>query len=61
MSLLTILLVLVITGVVLYLINSFIPMDANIKRILNIVAIIFLIIWLFKVTGAFNFLSSIHI
>ncbi len=51
MSLLTVLVVLVIVGVVLWLINSYIPMDGKIKGILNIVVVIFVIIWLLKVVG----------
>ena len=61
MSLLTIFLVIIITGVVLYLVNAYVPMDGKFKRILNIVAIIFLIVWLLKALGAFAFLASIHI
>lgn len=51
MSIIAILLVLVIVGVALWLINSFIPMDSRIKMILNIVVVIFLIIWLLKAAG----------
>lgn len=61
MSLLTILLVLVVVGVVLYLVNNYIPMDANIKRILNIATIIFVIVWILKVVGAFAFLGSVTV
>ena len=43
MPLLTILLVIIVVGVVLWLINSFIPMDSKIKSILNIVVVIILV------------------
>ena len=51
MPLINIFIVLVIAGVVLYLINNYIPMDRKIKSILNIVAVIFVLIWLLKVFG----------
>lgn len=61
MSLLTIFLVLIIVGVILYVVNTYIPMDAKIKNILNITVVILVIIWLLKALGAFAFLSGIHI
>ncbi|HAQ21383.1 MAG TPA: hypothetical protein DCR40_19465 [Prolixibacteraceae bacterium] len=61
MPLLTILLVIIIVGVLLWLINSFIPMDRNIKTILNVVVVIVLIVWLLKVFGILNTLTGIHI
>jgi hypothetical protein len=50
-SLLTIVLVLIIVGVLLWLINRFVPMDYKIKMILNIVVVIAVIIWLIKYSG----------
>lgn len=61
MPLLTILLVIIIVGVLLWLINSFIPMDRNIKTILNVVVVIVLIVWLLKVFGILASLTDIHI
>lgn len=61
MPLLTVLLIIIIVGVVLWLINSFIPMDRKIKQIFNIVVVIALIIWLLKVFGLFTYLTSINI
>lgn len=51
MSLLNIVLILIIVGVLLWLINRFIPMDYKIKMILNIVVVIAVIIWLIKGSG----------
>jgi hypothetical protein len=51
MSLLNIVLILIIVGVLLWLINRFLPMDYKIKMILNIVVVIAVIIWLIKATG----------
>ena len=56
MSLLTILLVLVVVGVILWLVNTYIPMDRKIKSILNVVVVIVLITWLLQ---AFGLLDSI--
>jgi hypothetical protein len=61
MSLLTIALVLIVAGVFLWLVNNYIPMDGKIRRILNIVVVIVLIIWLLKVFGLLSYLKDIHI
>jgi uncharacterized BrkB/YihY/UPF0761 family membrane protein len=61
MSLLTILVVLIVAGVLLWLINSFIPMDSKIKTILNVVVVIVVIVWLLKEFGIFNYLRDINI
>jgi hypothetical protein len=61
MSLVTIVIVLIVAGVLLWLINSYIPMDVKIKRILNIVVVIVVIIWLLKVFGLFSYLTNIHV
>ncbi len=61
MPLLTILLVIIVVGVLLWLVNSFLPMDHNIKKILNVVVIIILIVWLLKVFGIFSSLMDIHV
>ena len=51
MSLISLVVVLVIVGVILWLINSYIPMDAKIKKILNVVVVIVVIIWLLQAFG----------
>jgi hypothetical protein len=61
MSLLTIVLVLIVAGVVLWLVNNYIPMDGKIRRILNVVVVIVVIIWLIKVFGLLNYIKDIHI
>jgi len=61
MSLLTIVLVLIVAGVILWLVNNYIPMDGKIRRILNIVVVIVVIVWLVKVFGLLNYLKDIHI
>ena len=61
MPLLTILLVIIIAGVVLWLVNNMIPMDRKIKKIFNIVVVVVVIVWLLKVFGLFGYLMSIHV
>ena len=51
-------LVLIVAGVLLWLIESFIPMDAKILRLLQAVVIIVLVIWLLRVFGIINILPS---
>ena len=54
MSIITIVIVLIIVGVVLWLINSYIPMASAIKTILNVVVVIVVILWLLSVFGIFD-------
>jgi hypothetical protein len=61
MPLLQILLVLVVVGVLLWLVNSFIPVQGTIKSILNAVVIIAVVLWLLNVFGLFHSLSRIHV
>lgn len=51
MTLLTVIIYLIIIGVLLWLVNSFIPMASPIKTILNAVVVIAVIIWLLNVFG----------
>jgi len=61
MPLISLVLIICIIGVVLWLVNAYIPMDANIKKILNIVVIIATVLWLLKVFGAFAYLGAVHV
>jgi cell division septal protein FtsQ len=61
MSLITLIIVLVVVGVVLWLINSFIPMQSAIKKILNVVVIIVVVFWLLSAFGIINNLDTIRI
>jgi hypothetical protein len=61
MPLLTVLIILIAAGVLLWLVNSYIPMDGKIKSILNVVVVIVVVVWLLKVFGIFHYLSDIHI
>jgi hypothetical protein len=61
MPLLNLVIVLVVVGVVLWVINSYIPMQATIKKILNVVVIIAVVIWLLSVFGVIGNISAIRI
>ncbi len=61
MSLITLVLVLVVVGVVLWLINTYIPMQSTIKKILNVVVIIVVILWLLNAFGLIDGLEAIRI
>jgi len=61
MPLLTILIVLVVAGIVLWLVNTYIPMDVKIKSIPNIVVVIIVIIWLLRIFGILDFLKDISV
>lgn len=57
MSLISLLVVLVVVGVLLWAVNNFIPMDSKIKQILNVVVVIFVVIWLLKAFGLLGALN----
>ena len=61
MSLFSILVVLVIVGVLLGLINTYIPMAGSIKSILNAVVVIAVIVWLLSVFGIISGIGTIRL
>ena len=61
MPILHIFLVLIVVGVLLWLVNSFIPMAGSIKSILNAVAVIAVVLWLLNVFGVLHSISKIRI
>ena len=61
MPLVQLLEVLIVVGVLLWLVNRFIPMQGSIKSILNSVVVIAVVLWLLNVFGLFNSLSRIHV
>lgn len=60
MPLLTVLIILIVAGVLLWVVNNYIPMDGKIKRILNIVVVVVVIGWLLKIFGVFEYLRDIQ-
>ncbi|MFI5107744.1 MAG: Thivi_2564 family membrane protein [Terriglobales bacterium] len=61
MPLLQIVMALIVVGVLLWLVDRFIPMQATIKSIVNAVVVIAVVVWLLNVFGLFASLSRIHV
>ena len=61
MPLINLVIVLIVVGVLLWLINAYIPMDRKIKNILNIVVVIAVVVWLLQAFGLLQSLDSIRI
>lgn len=62
MSLISLVLVLIIIGVLLWLINTYIPMDAKIKKIINIVVVVAVVIWVLGIFfGGWHGIENIKI
>ena len=61
MPILNILIVIIVVGVLLWLVNTYLPMDRKIKSILNAVVIIVLVIWLLRAFGLFSSMSNMHL
>ena len=61
MPLVQLIIILVVVGVILWVINSYIPMQPTIKKILNVVVTICVVIWLLSVFGVIGNISNIRI
>ena len=61
MPLLNLIIVIVVVGVLLWLVNKYVPMEATIKSILNAVVIIALVIWILALFLPIGSLSSIRV
>ena len=61
MDLVHVVVVLLVVGVLLWLVNSFIPMAGSIKSILNAVVVIAVVWWLLTGFGLVNSFSSMHL
>ena len=61
MPLLNVVIALIVVGVLLWLVNAYIPMDGKIKSILNIVVVIVVVIWLLQAFGLLGAINGIHI
>jgi hypothetical protein len=61
MDILQIIIVLVVVGVLLWLVNNYIPMDSKIKSILNAVVVIGVVLWLLQAFGLIGSLRSINV
>ncbi len=61
MPLIQVLVVLIVVGVLLWLVNRFLPMAGSIKTILNAVVVIAVVLWLLNVFGLLHSLSRIRV
>jgi hypothetical protein len=61
MSLVGVVLTLVVVGVLLWLLNNYMPMDGKIKSIINVVVVIVVVIWVLQAFGLLGSLQNIRI
>ncbi len=61
MSLINLAIVLIVVGLLLWLVNNYIPMDGKIKNILNIVVVVLVVIWLLQVFGILGAIGGVQI
>jgi hypothetical protein len=61
MPLVSVVITLIIVGVLLWLVNSYIPMDGKIKQILNVVVVICVVVWLLYAFGVINHADEIKV
>jgi len=61
MSLISLAVTLIVIGVLLWLVNTYIPMDGKIKKILNIVVVICVVLWLLFAFGILDHSSDVRI
>jgi hypothetical protein len=61
MPLISVVVVLLVVGVLLWLVNTYIPMQGTIKSILNAVVVIAVVLWLLQVFGLMSTLQGIHV
>ena len=61
MSLISLAVTLIVIGVLLWLVNTYIPMDGKIKKILNVVVVICVVVWLLYAFGILYRSSEIRV
>lgn len=61
MPIINILVVLIVVGILLWLVNNYIPMAGSIKKILNIVVVVAVVLWLLSAFGILNSLSKLRV
>ena len=61
MTLISLVVTLIVVGVLLWLINAYIPMDAKIKKILNIVVVVVVILWVLSAFGVLGHSGDIRV
>ncbi len=61
MPLISLVIILIVVGVLLWLANTYIPMDAKIKSIMNVVVVIAVVLWLLQVFGVLGDINAIRV
>jgi bacteriorhodopsin len=61
MPLISVAITLIVVGVLLWLVNNYIPMDGKIKKILNVVVVICVVVWLLYAFGILNHSGNIRV
>lgn len=61
MDLISLIVTLIVVGVLLWLVNSYIPMDAKIKQILNIVVVVAVVVWLLNGLGLMDSIRGVRV
>ena len=61
MSLINLVVTLVVVGVLLWAVNTYIPMDGKIKKILNVIVVLVVVLWLLQAFGILGSLSNIRV
>ncbi len=61
MTLVSLIITLIVVGVLLWLVNAYIPMDGKIKQILNVVVVICVVVWLLYAFGILNHANDLKV
>ena len=61
MPLINVVIALIVVGVLLWLVNTYIPMDGKIKQILNAVVVIAVVVWLLQAFGLLGALNTVRV
>jgi hypothetical protein len=61
MPLMNVVVTLIVVGVLLWLVNTYLPMDGKIKSILNVVIVIAVVLWLLNLFGLFSGISTMRV
>jgi cation transporter-like permease len=61
MPLINLIIVLVVIGVILWLVNNYIPIDGKIKMVLNVVVLLVVLLWILSVFGILGSIDTIKV
>lgn len=61
MSLISLVVTLIVVGVLLWLVNTYVPLDPTIRKIINVVVVIAVVLWLLQVFNVLGHLSTVRV